>query len=116
MNIGKCAAALLLLASSPAFSAQVETEDAAIKLALTAVHRYQLTPLTDESILLEVTESPTEFDVLMRERHSQRCGGDPETGPRLFNILVRKRDGRLSSDAYDMTTYQRVDRKPKPSR
>jgi hypothetical protein len=44
------------------------------------------------------------------EGHTQGCGGTKETAPRLFSVRVRKRDGRLTSDAYDGVNYKPVDR------
>jgi len=109
-------AALCFLLSTSAFSAQVTSDTEATRLAIDAMHEYKLTTLNDDCVLVAAAEKPAYFEITMRELHSKSCGGDPETGPRLFNIRVRKRDGRLTSDAYDGTTYQRVNRKPKPSR
>jgi hypothetical protein len=102
----------LFLASSSAFSGQIQTEDAAIKLASEAIHKFHLTTLKDECGLLDVNEKPAYFEIMVRERHTQNCGGSPETGPRLFTVRVRKRDGRLTSDVYDGTSYKPVDHEP----
>lgn len=106
-----CLSALLLLASTTAFSGPITTEDEAIKLATDAIHKFQLTTLRDECGLVDVTERPSYFEIVVRERHTQNCGGTPETGPRLFSVRVRKHDGRLTSDVYDGTTYKPVDHK-----
>jgi hypothetical protein len=100
---------LLFLASASAFSGQVKTEDEAIKLATDAIHKFHLTTLKDECGFVDVIEKPSYFEIVVRERHMQSCGGTPETGPRLFNVRVRKRDGRLTSDVYDGTSYKPVD-------
>jgi hypothetical protein len=104
-----CLALLLLLASTPAFCGQVRTEDEAIKLAVDAIHKFHLTTLKDECGLIDVKEKPSYFDIVVRERHTQNCGGTPETGPRLFTVRVRKSDGWLTSDVYDGTRYRPVD-------
>lgn len=111
-----CSAALYLLVSASAFAGQVKTDDEAFKLAIAAVHKYQLTTLDDDCVLVDTIEKLSYFDINLRERHTPSCGGDPETGPRLFNVRVRKRDGKMTSDAYDGTTFKPIDRKLTPSR
>jgi hypothetical protein len=106
-------ACLLLLVAAPALSAEVKTEDEAIKLATDAIHKFHLTTLRDECGLVDVIDKPSYFEIVVHERHAQGCAGSPETGPRLFNVRVRKRDGRLTSDVYDGTSYQPVDHKPR---
>jgi hypothetical protein len=53
---------------------------------------------------------------VVHERHTAACGGTPETGPRLFNVRVRKRDGQLTSDVYDGVSFQPVDHQSGQSR
>jgi hypothetical protein len=101
--------ALSVLASASAFSAQVKNEDEAIRLAIDAIHKFHLTALSDECGLIDVIEKPSYFELVVHERHTPACGGTPETGPRLFNVRVRKRDGQLTSDVYDGVTFQLVD-------
>ena len=102
-------ASLFFLVSTSAFCEQVKTEDKAIKLATDAMHKFRLTTLKDECGLVDVIEKPSYFEVVVRERHTQDCGGSSETGPRLFSMRVRKRDGQLTSDVYDGTSYKPVD-------
>ncbi|OFA04298.1 hypothetical protein [Duganella sp. HH101] len=104
--------ALLLLASSSIFAGEIRTKDEAIKLATGAIHKYRLTTLKDECGLIDAIEKPLYFEILVRERHTQDCGGTPETGPRLFSVRVRKHDGRLTSDVYDGTNYKPLDHAP----
>lgn len=106
--------ALLILASTSASAGQVMTEEDALKLATDAIHKYHLTTLKDECGLADVIEKPSYFEVVVHERHTQSCGGAPETAPRLFNVRVRKRDGRLTSDVYDGVSYKPVDRELRP--
>jgi len=107
-----CLPALLLLASTLAFSGQIKSKDEAIKLATDAIHKYHLTTLNDECGLADVIEKPSYFEIVVRERHTKNCGGTSETGPRLFNVRVRKHDGQLTSDVYDGTNYKLVDHLP----
>jgi hypothetical protein len=103
--------ALSLLASASALSAPVKTEDEAIRLTIDAIHKFHLTALSDECGLIDVIEKPSYFELVVHERHTPACGGTPETGPRLFNVRVRKRDGQLTSDVYDGVSFRPVDRK-----
>lgn len=107
-----CLASLLLLASTSAFCGQVNTEDDAIKLATDAIHKFHLTTLKDECGTIDVNEKPAYFELVVRERHTQNCRGSRETGPRLFTVRVRKRDGQLTSDVYDGTSYKPLDHQP----
>ncbi len=107
-----CLLPLLFLASTAAFSGQIKNADEAIKLATDAIHKFNLTTLKDECGVVDVIEKPSYFEIVVRERHTTNCGGDPETRPRLFNVRVRKHDGQLTSDVYDGTNYKPVDRKP----
>lgn len=100
----------LFLVSAPAVSGQVKSEDEAIRLVLSAVHKFHLTTLKDECIATESVEGSKRFEIVVREHHTQSCGGDPETEPRLFSVRVRKSDGLLSSDVYDGVSYKPVDR------
>jgi hypothetical protein len=107
-----CMAFLLFLVATSAFSGEVKSEDEAIKLATDAIHKFHLTTLKDECALVDVIEKPSYFEIVVHERHTQSCGGSSETGPRLFNVRVRKRDGRLTSDVYDGASYKPVDHQP----
>jgi hypothetical protein len=103
--------ALLLVVSAPAFSGHAQTKDEAIALAAGAIHEFGLTTLKDECGAIAVIEKPSYFEITVRERHIPSCGGTPETAPRLFNVRVRKKDGQLTSDVYDGTSYKLLDHK-----
>jgi hypothetical protein len=105
-----CIAALFFLTTTSAWSEPVTSEGTAIRLAADAIHKFHLTTLKDECGRLDVIEKPAYFDIVLRERHTQSCGGTTETAPRLFSVRVSKRDGRLTSDAYDGVNYKPVDR------
>lgn len=107
-----CLPALVFFVSTVAFSGQVRTTEAAIKLAANAIHKFHLTTLKDECGSIVATEKSSYVEITVRERHTQHCGGTPETGPRLFNVRVRKQDGRMTSDVYDGTSYKLIDHKP----
>lgn len=108
MKTFRYVAALLMLTSlsASALSTPVRTQDEAIKLTQDAIHKLDLTPLSDECRSIEATETRHYFELVVREKHTPTCGGDPDTGPRLFNVRVRKRDRQLTSDAYDGVRYR----------
>ena len=89
----------------------VKSEDQAIQLVVAAVHRFELTTLSDECWLMGVTEQPARFDFAIKERHTPTCGGDPATQPRLFTVRVRKRDGQMTGDVYGGTVFRPLNRK-----
>lgn len=109
-------ATILLLVSTSAISGQVKTRDEAIKLATDAIHKFDLTTVKDECGSIAVVEKPSYFELVVRERHTPHCGGAPDTGPRLFNMRVKKQDGKVTSDVYDGTSFKPVDHKPVPAR
>lgn len=111
-----CFSALVFFVSAVAFAEQVRSADEAIRLAAAAIHKFALTTVVDECGSIVAIEKPSYFEIIVRERHTQNCGGTPETGPRLFSVRVRKRDGRLTSDVYDGTSYKLVDHKPMQAR
>lgn len=101
---------LLMFIWTSTFAGPVKTENEAIKLAMEAIHKFHLTTLKDECGVIDVVEKPAYFELVVHERHTPNCGGMANTGPRLFNLHVRERDGQVSSDVYDGVDYQPVDR------
>jgi hypothetical protein len=58
--------------------------------------------LADECISYQFDGSSSREDFLVdvRENHGKpKCGGDPNTSPRLFTVRVSKRTGDMSTDA-----------------
>lgn len=111
MKITRWLLIALVTVSASAFAGKVTTEDEALKLATEAIHKYHLTALKDECGLADANDEGSRFDVVVRERHTPACGGNPATEPRLFTVRVRKRDGQLTSDVYDGVSYRLVNRK-----
>jgi hypothetical protein len=108
---GLPAPALILVLPFANAASAVKTEDEAIRRVVAAVHKFKLTTLSDGCWVMSVTEERTRFELVIREDHKPKCGGDPLTGPRLFTVFVRKRDGRMTTDAYDGEDYQPLKRK-----
>lgn len=109
MKPSHCLPLLLMLTWTSTFAGPVKNENEAIRLATEAIHKFHLTTLKDECGVIDVVEKSAYFELVVHERHTASCGGTPTTGPRLFNIHVRKRDGHLTSDVYDGVGYQAVD-------
>lgn len=93
-------------------SNQITSRDSALKLAIEAVHKFHLTTLKDECGSIAVIERAAFFEIVVREVHSRHCGGSVETAPRLFSLRVMKADGQVTSDVYDGTSFQPVNRSP----
>lgn len=104
-------AALALLVATQAHAMPVRTEAQAIRRVSAAIDTYRLTSVRQECRLLFVTELRTRFEFTIREDHRPHCGGDPLTAPRLFSVRVRKRDGWMTTDAYDSVDYRPLNRK-----
>jgi len=104
---------LLLLVPSLAFAGQVKTKEEATALAISAIHKFRLATVRDDCGVIAAIERRSYFEFTVRERHTPECGGTKETGPRLFKVRVRKRDGQLTSDVYDGVSYRPVDHTPK---
>lgn len=109
-------AILLVLVCASAFSGPVKTVEQATTLAIGAIRKFQLTALRADCGVIDAVERETFYEFIVRERHLQNCGGTSETGPRLFSVRVRKRDGRLTSDVYDGVSFQPVDHKPQQAK
>ncbi|HEX5485459.1 MAG TPA: hypothetical protein VFX23_05640 [Limnobacter sp.] len=82
-----------------ACAATVKSDDQAVDLAAKAVQKYQLTTLALECLYFDTEDEKTKYLVRVREKHNEKCGGDPETSPTLFFIRVNKKDGKLSTTA-----------------
>ena len=106
-------AAVALIAAEPASAAPpVQTPREPGHRAAAANHTHQLTSLRLECLSLIASDAKGFFDVDVRERHTPACGGDPLTGPRLFTVRIRKRDGRMTSDVCDGVYYRPLKHKP----
>lgn len=44
---------------------------------------------------------PRVDQVELREHHDAKCGGDPQTAPRLFNVIVDRKTQEMATDASD---------------
>ena len=84
-------------ASTPALS---EAEQAkATNLARAAIDKYKLTSLPQECLsFLPDQPDDTHYSVEVLENHTQSCGGDPNTAPRVVTLLIDKATGAVQKD------------------
>lgn len=87
----------------------VASLDDAVDAAMKAATAYKLLNLpiacVDFTTNGDGHNGGADYYVVVREKHSEKCGGDPETAPRILTIVVRP-DGRMSTDVYDLETFK----------
>lgn len=94
------ASAVLLSLATPALA--VDSDEQIIDLVRQAIIRHKLVDRPD-CIDYTITRNyaPQIDQVALREHHDAKCGGDPETGPHLFNVLIDHKTHQLATDASD---------------
>ena len=88
----------LIAATTPAFA--VYTDDQLIDRVHRAVvshHLYAYPSCIDYTITRKVR--PGVDEVELREHHGGKCIGDPDTGPRIFDVIVDRKTGELATNA-----------------
>ena len=78
--------------------AALDTRDVRDTLAA-FIARERLTTLARECYAFEDAPEDPPYSFAVREKHDGRCGGDPNTAPRLFNIQWDAAGGRVITDA-----------------
>jgi|HubBroStandDraft_6_1064221.scaffolds.fasta_scaffold15027_2 hypothetical protein len=76
-------------------------EDRTVLAVSKAVHKNHLTDREDECLAYQFDPGPDKdfYSVDVRENHRYaKCGGDPNTSPRLFSVRVSKKTGKMSTD------------------
>jgi hypothetical protein len=86
----------------PITGGAIKSEDEALILAQKAIVAFKLTTIPIVECLHFDTDksykgSGYSFDV--RENHTEKCGGAPETAPRLFTIVI-KANGTITTDNF----------------
>jgi hypothetical protein len=77
-------------------------EDRTVLAVSQAIRRNNLVKMADEclSYQFDGSRSRDQFFVDVRENHANpKCGGDPNTSPRLFTVRVSKGTGEMETDA-----------------
>lgn len=91
-------AVLLMLVAAPAAAADQATM--AVERSVAVIEANQLTRVGPDCLLFDVEPGPRHLlDVIVREKHDQRCGGDPEIEPTLFTIRIDKAHRIVTTDA-----------------
>lgn len=91
---------LSLLACSFVMAKPVKNIDQAVSMVIKSVEKNHLTPLKLECLIfMESGETPQVYMVDVRENHNEKCGGDPETAPRLMSYEINKQTGKMCTDS-----------------
>lgn len=77
----------------------IKTAGQAVGKVVKSVEKHKLTTLKTECLMFVDEEAETSYLIDVREKHDEKCGGDPETAPRLFSYEIDKRSGRMKTDA-----------------
>lgn len=83
-------------------AADQAAEDATVLAVSKAIRKNRLTDKADECIAYQFdpTSLKDAYVVEVRENHRYaKCGGDPNTSPRMFTVRVAKTGGALSTDS-----------------
>lgn len=92
-------AVAVIAGASPAVLAGEIDIDKAIDRAIRLIKRHHLTRLDPSCLTYRV--EPDERDMVLveiREKHDERCGGAPETAPRVCTLLLDERRGVALAD------------------
>ena len=85
----------------PAAPSEESAEDKTVLAVSKAIRTYKLSDREDACLAYRFDDAalPDAYvvDVLENHRHA-KCGGDPNTAPRLFTVRVAKSDGAMSTD------------------
>lgn len=96
----KCIVILSGLFASMVWAKPITSFDQAVNKVETSVQKHGLTSLDIACLMFsEDEETDTFYRVEVREKHNQKCGGDPMFAPRLFSYQVQKQDGSLCTDS-----------------
>ena len=100
MKRALAAVAILAASASPALAVYSDAELIShVKQAVTAHKLVDDPDCVDYVITRKI--HPLIDQVELREHHGGKCGGDPGTAPRLFDVIVDRTNGQMASDAAD---------------
>lgn len=87
----------LLAVALTAGAAPINDEEAAFTAAFAALKEHKLTELKEECLsLIALDPNEDSYPIQVREKHDEKCGGDPNTAPLVAQLEVTKADGRVS--------------------
>ncbi len=100
MTIPAVLLAAVTVAATPALA--VYPDDQLIAHVRQAVIKHRLVDHPDcVDYVITRKLHPLIDQVELRERHDAKCGGDPGTAPRLFDVIVDRQNGQMATDASD---------------
>lgn len=76
----------------------IKNESIALEKVLQSIEKHKLTTLHRECLLFVSTNKGDYYEIEVREKHNEMCGGDPQTAPRLFKYEVNKNTGKMQTD------------------
>lgn len=95
----------LSLITTTAIAKPVKNIDQAIDLVEKSIVKNKLTTLKTECLSFVHGGNDIYYEIDVREKHNEQCGGDPETAPKLFTYMINKKTGRLKTDAIATPCY-----------
>ena len=67
--------------------------------------KYKLTSTSIDCLIFDEGEvSKGKKEISVREMHNEKCGGDPQTAPRLFSFEIDMATGEYKTDRYSNIT------------
>lgn len=83
----------------PAQQSVLSDEQRALRSAREAITTHALTTLSLDCVKLGIDSTSADgYELTAYEIHDAKCGGDPQTAPRLFSMRI-ERDGKIWTDA-----------------
>ncbi|TCP97795.1 hypothetical protein EDC44_101183 [Cricetibacter osteomyelitidis] len=76
----------------------IQDEDMALEKVVQSIEKHKLTLLERECLFFISNDKGTYYEIEVREKHNEKCGGDPLTAPRLFSYEVDKQTGKMQTD------------------
>ena len=73
-------------------------EKVALDKVIQSIEKHKLTTLPSECLLFISDNKGDYYEIEVREKHNEMCGGDPKTAPRLFKYEVNKYTGKMNTD------------------
>lgn len=78
----------------------VANADRAIGFVIASVKKNKLLSLPLDCVsFVESGEDNAYFHIDIREKHNEKCGGDPQSSPRIMSYQVHKSTGKLCTDS-----------------
>lgn len=76
----------------------IPNESIALEKVMQSIEKHQLTAFPRECLLFIVDNKGDYYEIEVREKHDETCGGDLQIAPRLFKYEVNKYTGKMQTD------------------